>query len=86
MPNIRFVKFNFRNEQAPILVKFPDLGDYQQFIDKVKLIVSEKWHQEPSQFIIEQTSDIAASDAIKVANRQYDWLADLRLALIDKLS
>ena len=50
--NMKFVKFIFRGGLNPVLIKFPDNSDYEQFINKVKLIIRFNWLQEPNQFIM----------------------------------
>ena len=46
--SMMFVKFVFRAGLNPILIKFPDNSDYEQFINKVKLIIRFNWLQEPN--------------------------------------
>ena len=82
-----FAKFIFRGgAQLPVLVKFVQNTDFDQFVHKVKLIVREKWMQESDLFIMKQLSLNEAPQSIKVQNQRYEWVEQLRSQIIDKIS
>ena len=84
---LMFAKFIFRGgAQVPVLVKFVENTDFDQFVHKIRLIVREKWMQEPDLFIMNQLSHNEAPQSIKVPNQRYEWVEQLRSQMIEKLS
>lgn len=85
-----FVKFVFHKfgstDQESVIVRFPEEEDFTQFINKVKLIVKNKWQQEPSQFIMQQNTELQASEHIRNRHYPYPWVESHRRQLIQQLS
>lgn len=81
----RFVKFTFKNVSSPIFVLFEDSHDYEIFMQKVKLIVSNKWNTEPAVFVMEQNT-LDDNQSYKLKNPRFVWLQDQQSSLIDKIS
>ena len=82
-----YAKFIFRGgAQTPVLVKFLQNTDFDQFVHKSKLIVREKWMQEPDLFIMKQFSQQEAPESIKLPNKRYAWVEHLRAKLLDRIS
>lgn len=53
---------------------------------KVALIVKNKYHQEPNQFIMKQNTLRPVAEMLRMRNRRYSWVEPENLDLIDKLS
>lgn len=83
----QFVQFCFRNpQQTSVGVVFCKQEDYDFFIKKIALIVKNKYHQEPSQFIMKQSSTRIATEAMRMRNRRYSWVEPENLNMIEKLT